>query len=162
MSVKGRALLALRRRAIIDEADKIVRTDREYLAEQIGVGERIGDPAIGYASMTKPAQQVEVVDREQLDQFLTLEGRAKTSTRVTDEAEAIKVLREHAPHLLVDDTYVPDYEHTAAKGRAKAGEAIPGIAVRQGKSSLRLVPTPELREWAQKAVTEGLAGELEQ
>lgn len=160
MSTKDLAFLALRRRALIDAADAVVKEDRKALAEAIAVGERIGDPDVGYASMTNPADVVVVVDQEELDHFLTLEGKAVTHTRVTDEAEAIKVLREHAPHLLADDTGIPEYEHTAAKGRAKAGENIPGIALRKGNSSLRLTPSKAVKEWAQNVVTNGLAGEL--
>lgn len=161
--LKARTELALRRKALLDAGAEVLKQDRAWLESTqdgepvLEVGERVGSTGVGYATMAKPPVVVEIVDVEQLDAFLTIEGKTVTSECITDEDEALKVLREHAPHLLVDVTRVPLYERDAAKSRAKAGESIPGIAVREGKSSLRLVPAKELKEWAQKAIGEDLA-----
>lgn len=155
--VKDRIELALRRKALIDAASAVLKEDRKFLeTSDLAAGERVGDASTGFATMSNPANVVTVVDQDQLDAFLVAEGNALTVLQITDEVAAIAVLREHAPNLVREVPHIPGWAVEAAKARAKAGENIPGIAVRPGSPTLSLRPSAEVKAWAEQSIGDGL------
>lgn len=91
----------------------------------------IDDHRLGSVYRTDPDPVWEVTDREALDAELrTYPGALETVYEITDEAAAVEVLREHAPHLLAEITRVNPDVITAAleQSRTTGKAAAPGIS----------------------------------
>lgn len=123
-------------KAILDEGAAIIKETRRRVAEQLKPSERRAGGDFGFATLSAPKDQVEIEDRDQLHAFLAAEGAERTVERITDEAAAIEVLRQHAPQLVREVTEMPGWAETSAIARAKAGENIPGILIKPGVPSL--------------------------
>ena len=147
--------LANRQKALLDAGAGVLKANRAHLEAAVESGERIGDTATGFATMSNPADVVDVVDRGQLNTFLAAEGAGEVVQEIVNHAEVIEHLAAHAPHLLVEVHHIPEYAVTEAKARAKRGEAIPGIAVRPGRPSLSLRPSEDVKQWALTAMESG-------
>lgn len=129
-------------KAILDEGAKIIKETRSQVAESLNAGERQGDPELGFATMSNPNPVVDVVDRGELEAFLIADGKGEVRETVVGEvADVLAVLKRHAPHLVGESIHVPEWAVTEAKGRAKKGEGIPGVVVREGSPSLSVRPS---------------------
>ena len=148
------ARLLATQQAILAEAKTIVEHGRTILAAQMHPGERIGDDT-GFCTLTKPSDVATVVDTNQLHTFLLAEGTAEYRPSIVNEADAIEVLAQHAPHLVEVSAVVPGWAVEAAKKRAVAGENIPGVSVRPGKPVLQVRPSEAVKVSAREALAAG-------
>lgn len=81
----------------------------------------LDDRKLGIVYRTDPDPVWKVTDREALHAELRqFPGSLETVTEITDEAAAVEVLREHAPHLLADITRVSDSVVDAALAQSEA------------------------------------------
>lgn len=112
-------------------------------AEQLERGTRLtarsplSGTKLGTVWVTDPDPAATVVSRSELDGWLAATYPEKTRETITDTAEALAVLREHAPHLIGSE--VPDWARnevvkasdSAGVPVGPGGEAdVPGVELR--------------------------------
>ena len=114
---------------------------------------------LGIIYRTDPDPQWKVTNPEALHAHLReYPGNVETVYEIADESAAIEVLREHAPHLLVEVTRViPDVVAAALQQSRDTGEpAAPGIELVKPAGSLTVKPDPKAGAVVERMVTAGL------
>lgn len=137
--VQALALAALKKQ--IGEVDPVVRA---LFAQDYGNGEsktfRAPDGRkLGQVRRNDPDPAWKITDRAKLREHLAVQGREEPTVDVEPDAwpEIMAVLAEHAPHLLIEGTQVPDEELDAALAEAKrTGQPAPGIELVAQEGSL--------------------------
>ena len=155
MTDKALAELAIRQKALLDAGAEILKANRAQLVGSLDAGDRVATP-VGKVNLTEPKDSAVIVDRDELDRFLMAEGKFQAVDEITELAQALRVLREHAPHLLHRVEVVPDWARHEAQERAKSGEGIPGIQVRPGTPVLQMRPDEATKAWAVEAMSTGM------
>lgn len=145
---------------VLKELEKRVKSRTELVKSTFGQrypdGHKdtfwVGTLKLGTVYRSDPPPEWKVTDPDALDAHLrTFPGALETFYEIADEQAAIEVLREHAPHLLVEITRV-NPEHVAAalaESRDTDQPAAPGIALVKAAGSLTV--RPDLKQ-AGKAV----------
>jgi hypothetical protein len=114
---------------------------------------------LGIVYRTDPDPQWKVTDREALHAHLReYRGNVETVYEIADDLAAIDVLREHAPHLLVEITRViPDVVEAALdQSRATGEPAAPGIELVKPSGSLTVKPDPKAGGAVERLVEAGV------
>lgn len=114
---------------------------------------------LGSIYRTDPNPEWRITDREALHAHLReFPGALETVTEIADEATAIEVLREHAPHLLIDITRVAEEAVLAAVQQSHdTGEpAAPGIQLVKPGGVLSVRPDTNAGEVIQRMVDAGV------
>lgn len=155
MTDKALAELAIRQKALLDAGAEILKANRAQLVESLDAGDRVATP-VGKVNLTEPKDSAVIVDRDELDRFLLVEGKFTVVDEITDIEAAIAVLRVHAPELVRRVETVPEWARSEAQDRAKRGEGIPGVQVRAGSPVLQIRPDADVKAWAVQAMTTGM------
>lgn len=156
MSVRDKALRLVEQCAVQSEIKAIIDANRVDLLGVLGAGERVGTTDIGFVTVTRPKDEAVIVEPGQLDVFLGMEGATVAETTIVDHDAAVEVLAVHAPHLVQVVQTVPGWARAAAQKRALAGELIPGIAVRTGRSVVQVRPGQATKDRAREILAGGL------
>lgn len=139
---------------------KRVKDRQEQVRAVIGQGYADGDKRairsplgdkLGSIYRTDPDPVWQVVDREalyahlrqdpsNLETVYDLDLLNGTDATLPGGCELVQVLRDHAPHLIVERTVVSDVAVTTALARAVAGKAVPGIAKVKPAGTLTVRP----------------------
>ena len=114
---------------------------------------------LGIVYRTDPDPQWKITDREALHAHLReYPGNVETVYEIADDQAAVEVLREHAPHLLVELTRViPDVVDAALdQSRATGEAAAPGIELVKPAGSLTVKPDPKAGVAVERLVEAGV------
>lgn len=146
-------VVALMLRAVATEALKNLDVVKAELPEykdgqRLTFRSPLDDRKLGLIYRTDPDPEWRVSDREALlDHLGEFSGNwEKTLEIVGDEAEVLGVLEEHAPHLIKETRFIPEWVVEAALEASKeANEAVaPGI--KKVKPGGILTVTPDKKE----------------
>ena len=97
---------------------------------------------LGSVSLSEPALKARVVDDDAFQAHCEATGDATVSVAVTGPLEEVlAVLAEHAPHLIGERTYIPDWLTKQELDRAESGESVPGVEV--SETAPRLIVRPK-------------------
>lgn len=135
--------------------------------DRVSVRSPLDGSKIGTVSMTDPAPKARVSDQAALDGWVSERYPEKVvvSEDITDARAAVEVLRQHAPHLLAEVRYVPDWavgEVLRASEQAGApvgpgGEVeVPGVEVEPQPGRLQYRPGKEAAELVEQLVQAGM------
>jgi hypothetical protein len=115
---------------------------------------------LGQVWRTDPDPEWVIVDRPALLQHLSgYPGNFETVLKIVgDEAEVLAVLQEHAPHLIEEDSFIPEWVFQAALEASKeANEAVaPGIKKIKPGGVLTVAPDKKAGEAFSALVKAGL------
>ena len=114
---------------------------------------------VGMVYRTDPEPKWTVVDREQLHAHLReFPGNVETVYEIADEAAAVEILREHAPHLLVEITRLIStvIDDALAQSAATGEAAAPGIELVKPSGYLTVKPDPAAGVAVARMVDAGL------
>ena len=156
MGAREQSLRLVEQCAVQSEIKAIIDRGRAELLDQLGAGERVGTTDIGFVTVTRPKDEAVIVEPGQLDVFLGMEGATVAETTIVDHDAAVEVLAVHAPHLVEVVQRIPGWAHAAAQKRALAGEQIPGIAVRPGRSVVQVRAAQATKDRAREILSGGL------
>jgi hypothetical protein len=152
--------------AIASRAAKVKNACRTELADGMINGDKLVavDPdhselVLGEVLRTKPSGTAQIVDRAAFTKWMATVYPEQTTTvpelpeRQRDRDRAFRVIREHAPELVIDvTTVVPGAESHVLRATVEAREAcgpggelgIPGVVyVPPGDGEIRVSPSPD-------------------
>lgn len=107
-------------------------TDETRIAAQDALepGDMKRPRGLGSVSLSEPALKAKVVDDDAFAAHCESTGEETVSVAITGAMEEVlAVLDEHAPHLIGEKTYLPDWLIKQELERAEAGQAVPGVEV---------------------------------
>ncbi len=149
--------------AIETEAKRRKELGKALLAQHYPDGrtERTRSPLgekLGSVLRTDPDPRWMVVDRDALYAHLrTFPDSTETVYEIADETAAVEVLREHAPHLLVEITRVKQewVDDAVAQSRATGEPAAPGIERHKDRGVMTVKPDKAAFAAVQRLVEAG-------
>lgn len=110
-------------KAITDQTRAIVEAELE-------AGDMKRPRGLGSVSLSEPAPKASVIDNDAFTAHCTATGEATVSVAITGPIEEVlAVLDEHAPHLIGERTYLPDWLIKQELEKAENGETVPGVEV---------------------------------
>ena len=97
---------------------------------QLEAGDMKRPRGLGSVSLSEPGVKAKVVDDAAFRAHCESTGDVTVSVVVDGPLEEVlAVLAEHAPHLIGERTYIPDWLIKQELDRAEAGESVPGVEV---------------------------------
>lgn len=124
--------------AVVKQLKAITDQTRAQVQESLEAGDMKRPRGLGSVSLSEPASRAQVVDDDAFTAHCVSTGEATVAVAITGPMEEVlAVLDEHAPHLIGEKTYLPDWLIKQERERAEAGEEIPGVEV--SESAPRLV-----------------------
>ena len=124
--------------AVVKQLKSITDQTRAQVQESLEAGDMKRPRGLGSVSLSEPALKANVVDDEKFTAHCVATGEATVAVAITGPMEEVlAVLDEHAPHLIGERTYLPDWLIKQERERAEAGEDIPGVEV--SESAPRLI-----------------------
>lgn len=124
--------------AVVKQLKSIVDETRAQVQESLEAGDMKRPRGLGSVSLSEPSMRASVVDDEAFAAHCASVDGATVAVAITGPMEEVlAVLDEHAPHLIGERTYLPDWLVKQERERAEAGEDIPGVEV--SESAPRLI-----------------------
>lgn len=116
--------------AVVKQLKTIVDETRAAAQDELEAGDMKRPRGLGSVSLSEPGVKAQVVDDDAFQAHCESTGDVTVSVAVTGPLEEVlAVLAEHAPHLVGERTYIPDWLMRRELDRAEAGEAVPGVEV---------------------------------
>lgn len=116
--------------AVVKQLKSITDQTRAQVQESLEAGDMKRPRGLGSVSLSEPALKANVVDDDAFTAHCVATGDATVAVAITGPMEEVlAVLDEHAPHLIGEKTYLPDWLIKQERERAEAGEDIPGVEV---------------------------------
>lgn len=137
--------------AVTKHLKSITDQTRLDAQDELEPGDMKRPRGLGSVSLSEPALKARVVDDAAFQAHCEDTGDATVSVAITGPLEEVlAVLAEHAPHLIGERTYIPDWLIKQELEKAEAGEAVPGVEVSETAPRL-IVRTKDtaMREAAQ-------------
>lgn len=123
--------------AVVKQLKSITDQTRAQVQESLEAGDMKRPRGLGSVSLSEPALKASVVDDDAFTAHCVATGEATVAVAITGPMEEVlAVLDEHAPHLIGERTYLPDWLIKQERERAEAGEDIPGVEVSETASRL--------------------------
>lgn len=114
--------------AVVKQLKSITDETRAAVQAELEAGDMKRPRGLGSVSLSEPAVKAKVVDDAAFSAHCEATGEATVSVAITGPMEEVlAVLDEHAPHLIGDRTYIPDWLMKQELDRAEAGESVPGV-----------------------------------
>lgn len=169
--IRALVLAALGKRIAAEETGvKAEFSPRYELGTTIKWESPLDGALLGYVQRTRPKPEFRITDEDALREHLAAEfpGTVETVWQLPVPGvglvtldpldELAVVLREHAPHMLVEQQRVTDEAVTAALDESKASgvAAAPGITLVRPGGSLRVVPDKAAGEAVDRMAAAGL------
>lgn len=124
--------------AVVKQLKTIVDETRAQAQAELDAGDMKRPRGLGSVSLSEPALKASVVDDDAFTAHCVATGEATVAVEITGPMEEVlAVLDEHAPHLIGERTYLPEWLVKQERERAEAGEDIPGVEV--SESAPRLI-----------------------
>lgn len=116
--------------AVVKQLKSITDETRAQVQESLESGDMKRPRGLGSVSLSEPASKAKVVDPAAFEAHCVGTDGSTVAVEVTGPIEEVlAVLNEHAPHLIGEKTYLPDWLTKQELEKAEAGEAVPGVEV---------------------------------
>lgn len=116
--------------AVTKHLKSITDQTRVDAQDELEAGDMKRPRGLGSVSLSEPALKARVVDDAAFQAHCESTGDATVSVAITGPLEEVlAVLAEHAPHLIGERTYIPDWLIKQELEKAEAGETVPGVEV---------------------------------
>lgn len=116
--------------AVTKHLKSITDQTRAEAEAELEPGDMKRPRGLGSVSLSEPAAKAKVVDNDAFAAHCEATGEATVSVAITGPMEEVlAVLDEHAPHLIGERTYIPDWLMKQELEKAEAGEPVPGVEV---------------------------------
>ena len=116
--------------AVVKQLKALTDETRAAAQDELEAGDMKRPRNLGSVSLSEPSLKAKVVDDDAFTAHCTTTGEATVSVAITGPIEEVlAVLNEHAPHLIGEKTYLPDWLIKQELDKAEAGETIPGVEV---------------------------------
>lgn len=123
--------------AVVKQLKSITDQTRAQVQESLEAGDMKRPRGLGSVSLSEPSLKASVVDDDAFTAHCVATGDATVAVAITGPMEEVlAVLDEHAPHLIGERTYLPDWLIKQERERAEAGEDIPGVEVSEAAPRL--------------------------
>ena len=123
--------------AVVKQLKTIVDETRAQAQESLEAGDMKRPRGLGSGSLSEPAVKAKVVDPAAFEAHCVGPDGSPVTVEVTGPIEEVlAVLYEHAPHLIGERTYLPDWLVSQELEKAEAGEDIPGVEVSEAAPRL--------------------------
>lgn len=114
--------------AVVKQLKSITDETRAAVQAELEAGDMKRPRGLGSVSLSEPAVKAKVVDDDAFAAHCETTGGATVAVAITGPMEEVlAVLDEHAPHLIGERTYIPDWLMKQELDRAEAGELVPGV-----------------------------------
>ena len=124
--------------AVVKQLKTIVDETRAQAQAELEAGDMKRPRGLGSVSLSEPGVTAKITDDAAFSAHCEATGEATVSVVITGPMEEVlAVLDEHAPHLIGERTYLPEWLVKQERERAEAGEDIPGVEV--SESAPRLI-----------------------
>lgn len=126
--------------AVVKQLNLIIKQTREEAESQLEKGDMKRPRGLGTVSLPESKREAHVTNDDAFAKHCEMTGDATVAVAITGALEEVlPVLAEHAPHLIGDRTYLPDWLIKRELDYAVGGQLIPGVTVTDKDSSLRVV-----------------------
>ena len=119
---------------VIDEFKAVKQIASDQFPKGAAIPARTGDDVkLGKVSKSDPKPVAEVVDRDELDDYIRAEYADKLESRIElgDIAQILPVLLDAGrTDLFTEVEVIPDYLYGLAKAAAIKGKSVPGVEVK--------------------------------
>ena len=116
--------------AVVKQLKAITDETRAAAQDALEPGDMKRPRGLGSVSLSEPGVKAKVVDDDAFAAHCEGTGEATVSVAITGPIEEVlAVLDEHAPHLICEKTYLPDWLIKQELAKAEAGETVPGVEV---------------------------------
>ena len=116
--------------AVVKLLKSHVDDTRATVEAELEPGDMKRPDGLGSVSLSEPGVKAKVVDDDAFTAHCTATGDATVAVAITGPMEEVlAVLDEHAPHLIGEKTYLPDWLIKQELEKAEAGETVPGVEV---------------------------------
>lgn len=116
--------------AVTKHLKSITDETRVEAQESLEPGDMKRPRGLGSVSLSEPGVRAKVVDDAAFQAHCESTGEATVAVAITGPMEEVlAVLDEHAPHLIGEKAYLPDWLIRQELDRAEAGETVPGVEV---------------------------------
>lgn len=114
--------------AVVKQLKLITDETRAQVQDALEPGDMKRPRGLGSVSLSEPAVKAKVVDPAAFEAHCAGTGEATVAVEVTGPIEEVlAVLDEHAPHLIGERTYVPEWLTKQELEKAEAGDEVPGV-----------------------------------
>ena len=114
--------------AVVKQLKTIVDETRAQAQAELEAGDMKRPRGLGSVSLSEPGVTAKITDDAAFTAHCVATGEATVAVEITGPMEEVlAVLDEHAPHLIGDRTYLPEWLVKQERERAEAGETIPGV-----------------------------------
>lgn len=116
--------------AVVKLLKSHVDDTRATVEAELEPGDMKRPDGLGSVSLSEPGCKAKVVDDAAFQAHCEATGETTVSVVVDGPLEEVlAVLAEHAPHLIGERTYIPDWLIKQELEKAEAGETVPGVEV---------------------------------
>lgn len=123
--------------AVVKQLKTITDETRAQVQGALEAGDMKRPRGLGSVSLSEPASKAKVVDLAAFEAHCVGTGEATVAVEVTGPIEEVlAVLDEHAPHLIGERTFVPDWLTKQELEKAETGESVPGVEVSETEPRL--------------------------
>ena len=124
--------------AVVKQLKTIVDETRAQAQAELEAGDMKRPRGLGSVSLSEPGVTAKITDDAAFTAHCVATGEATVAVEITGPMEEVlAVLDEHAPHLIGERTYLPEWLVKQELDRAESGEDIPGVEV--SESAPRLI-----------------------
>ena len=116
--------------AVVKQLKTITDATRAAAEAELEAGDMKRPRGLGSVSLSEPGRKAQVTDDDQFTRHCIETGDASVAVAITGPMEEVlAVLDEHAPHLIGERHYLPDWLIKRELQFAENGELIPGVTV---------------------------------
>ncbi|MDO5535881.1 MAG: hypothetical protein Q4F65_14690 [Propionibacteriaceae bacterium] len=125
--------------AVVKQLNKVIGQTRAEAEEALERGDTKRPRGLGSVSLPPLKSKAQVVDDEAFAAHCATVDGATVAVSITGPMEEVlAVLDEHAPHLIGEKTYLPDWLIEQELKAAASGKPVPGVELVESAPSMRV------------------------